>query len=360
MDNTPSKLKKLDTETVDGYFYRLAQMSSELKDAKYGSEEYLLKQQINEIVFEKVNMYIWDFLHKTYPTYMSEFPDLYNECIAEVLEQFPKYDGAYSMTTFCKRNINHACFEYVAGHFNLSRYTNEVLNHINRAKIKLRQQGIRDEDMTDADIAALCGPKITPSVVANALKLQECSARCEYDPSILDANKKFESPEEAYFKKESLEQLDQILACLLPYEKFVYCINNGYDVGDVTSPYRKMLQSFADSSASSAYADPIHKLSFAQIGADPEFVQAVKDAGRVDLITNGPVELKKHTIVCEHVPKEKVKIIYNKAKDKICSQPLVTSKLRESIEIKYYSDEISPTEGLMETIEILTNISFDD
>lgn len=347
-------LMQRENEDEKMYLARLASMID--VNTTPGTPQYRQRQQINEIFFEKVNLYIWDFIHKQYSSYTRDYDDLYAASLTELFKEFPKYDGSTSITTFCNNPIKHACFEYVGNKDSVSRYTNEVRNQIKRATAELLNRGFTPESITPYDIAELCPKKVTPTIMAKTLKIDEMANHCEYDAGFLECNRIFESPESIFMKKVDIEMLEQILSCLYPSEKFVYCTYLGYDMGNVNSEYRQMLQRFADEAKDSGKADPVQKLSFEQIGADPDFLRLIVSDGKKDLIEHGTLILRKHPVECYYVPKDAVKAIFNKAKKKVRSQPAVATKLKSSITNQYYSDDFGTQETAFETIDILAHI----
>lgn len=308
------------------------------EDRNRTPEEETFVKQANGKLYEKMQKYVFDFVHKTYPTYYKDdkekFDDLCNTCITTLFDRFPEYRANIDLPVFFARWFKGDCNTYLGRMNGKTRYYNNKSNIINRAIKELVSMGFVESEITVTDIYKQLlydgVTNISTTVISNTLSIDNV----KFEP-LSDNNAEREdifsvNPEAKMLSKEMEEQIKSILSVLNPAERIAYLLNVGYyneETGFV----------------------PEKTLTAKQISMYPVFLHALLEVGdeknivakKSDFYDSLDDELKEYFTDKACVSADFVTATIAKARRKIKNHPLV---------LKEY-DKASDTYGVYATEE---------
>ena len=243
-DNFPKyKAESGDMQTFFTKVFKNAMLAKEIgkirkacEDRNRTPEEETFVKQANGKLYEKMQKYVFDFVHKTYPNYYKDnkekFDDLCNTCITTLFDRFPEYRANIALPVFFARWFKGDCNTYLGRMNGKTRYYNNKSNVINRAIKELVSMGFVESEITVTDIYKQLlhdgVTNISTTVISNTLSIDNI----KFEP-LSDNNAEREdifsvNPEAKMLSKEMEEQIKSILSVLNPAERIAYLLNVGY------------------------------------------------------------------------------------------------------------------------------------
>lgn len=300
---------------------------------KYTDDDLPVVKWCNNEVYDCIKNYIHKFIHENYPTYLNSdtYEEMVVECTQRVFETFPKYNGESKLTTFFKPEFHSACNNVISN--GRTRYYNEQGNKINKIKQSLISKGLKESDITIADIQKEFteqGIEMTEKRIESALR-QNSVRHEEYTQEKVDNYKNFKSPEDTLLEKEKLKEAFDILNTLYDYEKIAFCFYIGYFDQSI-----------------GFYSESGKRLNYSEIAKNPVFVKAyVEYFGENDLVVEDGKKV---------VKLDTVKSIISKTKKKISNHPERMKKIdRKRSEYGATSSLLNGIDEANKNIEILTD-----
>lgn len=293
-----NKLKKLDSETYDEYFGRLAKMERDAKE----SGDLALITEINNIVYsyKPLQGFIIMYCKTSCPSYFETHKaDLIQAAYEEFFNNFFRFDASKAtLITFSKIHALHGLQGQIA--FILNKRTvfeKEIAINVGKIKRQLLEAGY-EEEMITASLVHGYLPKYAYSQIEACLKFSDPptqsvpsdeflanisetkGSQSEDSPARNDAFNTIRSAETQFFDKNMNDEIDKLLAFLSPYERRIISL---IDVDNTT------------------------RIRFKGIDTDRELIRDIKAAGLTKIVsTNEDGE--------EYVPTAELKKIHSAAK----------------------------------------------
>jgi RNA polymerase sigma factor (sigma-70 family) len=185
----------------------------------------------------KINKYVYNLLHTSYPTYTEpvNHADFLEEMVQNVwlrlMIEFPKYNGQFAITTFCKPHILHEGVELIASKTNHSAHQNKIARMVKMEIDKIsKEKNIPESDIPDQTIADNTGLSLLQ--VRRGREIAYDGTQ-QMNENTLSASE-FESPESQMIQSEQSKMIAQALSVLSDLEQqIVLARSEGIKFGEI-------------------------------------------------------------------------------------------------------------------------------
>lgn len=236
-DETKAALQRETTETTEEYYGRLAARQRKLWETDEPMKHEDVKNEIiyiNELFYacDVLRNFVYQVLNTHYPTYFQSpnQKDFVNTVFLEVYKHVKEYNGKNKLSTFFLRFVIHGCQLYISEINNISRYDNENLTKIKRARTKLINLGYAESEITVSMLMDHI-PGLTQTQIEVALNIEACSKTQLYDPDYENAT--LSTPEKAFIQQENAQILNDIFDKIPEYENMSFWQKNHIQVKQI-------------------------------------------------------------------------------------------------------------------------------
>ena len=328
-DETKAALQRETTETTEEYYGRLAARQRKLWETDEPMKHEDVKNEIiyiNELFYacDVLRNFVYQVLNTHYPTYFQSpnQKDFVNTVFLEVYKHVKEYNGKNKLSTFFLRFVIHGCQLYISEINNISRYDNENLTKIKRARTKLINLGYAESEITVSMLMDHI-PGLTQTQIEVALNIEACSKTQLYDPDYENAT--LSTPEKAFIQQENAQILNDIFDKIPEYEKYVLLAKESYTGKTNTAFYYGMR-------------------------TDENLIKLIKNAVYFNYLStdeNGNT----------FIPKDKISLIYKKGLIDARSTPAAKTKMHQKMR-GFVGEKLNfPNETLiMKTADELLNL----